>query len=89
MLRRQYQPHENDGVEEEEKVVSLSRNRSYVYNNPVQLTFQDLQRLEQLAEEASENDDSSKLRTMLRRSLSLNLSPSGMSFLSSNINLFG
>ncbi|KXN86611.1 Protein zds1 [Leucoagaricus sp. SymC.cos] len=76
MLRRQYQPRENDGVEEEE-VVPLSRNRSYLYN-PVPLTFNDLQRLEQLAEEASESDDSSKLRTMLRRSLSLNLSPSAI-----------
>lgn len=77
MLRRQYQPHENDGVEEEETVVPLRRNRSYLYN-PVPLSFDDLQRLEQLAEEASENDDSSKLRTMLRRSLSLNLSPSAI-----------
>lgn len=78
MLRRQYQPRENDGVEEE-KVVPLRRNRSYLYNPVPQLTFNDLQRLEQLAEEASENDDSSKLRTLLRRSLSLNLSPSGLS----------
>lgn len=76
MLRRQYQPRENDGVEEE-TVVPLRRNRSYLYNPVPQLTFNDLQRLEQLAEEASESDDPSKLRTLLRRSLSLNLSPSG------------
>jgi len=77
MLRRQYQPRENDGVEEEE-ILPLKRNRSYLVNPVPQLTFTDLQRLEQLAEEASENDDSSKLRTLLRRSLSLNLSPSGL-----------
>lgn len=77
MLRRQYQPRENDGIEEE-KVVPLRRKHSYLYN-PVQLSFDDLQRLEQLAEEASENDDSSKLRNMLRRSLSLTLPPSSLS----------
>ncbi|KAF9453536.1 hypothetical protein P691DRAFT_755388 [Macrolepiota fuliginosa MF-IS2] len=77
LLRRQYQPRENDGVEEE-KVVPLRRNRSYLYNPVPQLNFTDLQRLEQLAEEASESDDSSKLRTLLRRSLSLNLSPSAI-----------
>lgn len=78
MLRKQYQPRENDGVEEEETVLPLRRNRSYLANPVPQLNLSDLQRLEQLAEEASENDDSSKLRTLLRRSLSLNLSPSGL-----------
>jgi len=77
MLRRQYQPRENDGIEEE-KVVPLRRKHSYLYN-PVQLSFDDLQRLEQLAEEASENDDSSRLRNVLRRSLSLTLSSSSLS----------
>lgn len=76
MLRRQYQPREDDGVEQE-TIVPLRRNRSYLYNPVPQITFTDLQRLEQLAEEASETDDPSKLRTLLRRSLSLNLPPSG------------
>lgn len=77
MLSRQYKPRENDGVEEE-NVVPLRRNRSSFYTDRVpQLTMNELQKLEELAEEATENDDPSKLRTILRRSLSLNLSPSG------------
>jgi hypothetical protein len=79
MLSRQYRPTENDGVEEtEEKIVPLRRNRSTLYHNQgPQLTINDLQRLEQLAEEASESDDPTKLRSVLRRSLSLNVSPTG------------
>ena len=80
MLSRQYRPKLNDGVEEE-SVVPLKRNRSILYpTNPgPQLTISDLQKLEELAEEASVNDDPSRLRNVLRRSLSLNLSPSGLS----------
>ena len=80
MLSRQYRPKLNDGVEEE-NVVPLKRNRSILYpTNPgPQLTISDLQKLEELAEEASVNDDPSRLRNVLRRSLSLNLSPSGLS----------
>ncbi|EKM81864.1 hypothetical protein AGABI1DRAFT_126221 [Agaricus bisporus var. burnettii JB137-S8] len=77
MLRRQYQPRENDGIEQE-TIVPLRRNRTYLHNPVTQITFTDLQRLEQLAEEASESDDPSKLRTLLRRSLSLNLPPSAV-----------
>ena len=77
MLSRQYRPSEHDGVENEE-VVSLKRNRSSLYTNRgPQLTINDLQKLEELAEEASERDDPSKLRNVLRRSLSMNISPSG------------
>lgn len=76
MLSRQYKPREGDGVEDEQ-VVPLRRNRSSLYSNQgPQLTINDLQRLEELAEEAQESDDPSKLRTMLRRSLSMNISPS-------------
>lgn len=76
MLSRQYKPRENDGVEEE-NVVPLRRNRSSFYADRVpQFTMDDLQRLEELAEEATESDDPSKLRTMLRRSLSVNASGS-------------
>lgn len=81
MLSRQYRPSENDGVDEDSEndhIVPLRRNRTSVYGKQgPQLTISDLQRLEELAEEASENDDPSKLRSLLRRSLSLNMSPGG------------
>ncbi|KAF9478242.1 hypothetical protein BDN70DRAFT_906836 [Pholiota conissans] len=79
MLSRQYRPKENDGIEDE-NIVPLKRNRSLLYpTNPgPQLTISDLQMLEELAEEASTSDDPSKLRNVLRRSLSLNLSPSAV-----------
>jgi hypothetical protein len=76
MLSRQYKPSENDDNEEEE-VVSIQRNKSIYRNQGPQLTINDLQKLEMLAEEASENDDPSRLRNILRRSLSLNMSPAG------------
>lgn len=78
MLSRQYRPAEHDGVEDEH-IVPLRRNRSSLYTNRgPQLTINDLQKLEELAEEASESDDPSRLRNVLRRSLSLNMSPSGL-----------
>lgn len=65
-------------VVEEERVVPIRRNRTSYFSNPgPQLTISDLQKLEELAEEASQSDDPSKLRTILRRSLSLNIAPSG------------
>lgn len=77
MLSRQYRPSENDGVEDE-RVVPLRRNRTSVYSQQgPQLTISDLQKLEELAEEASESDDPSKLRSLLRRSLSMNVPPTG------------
>ncbi|KAL6306178.1 hypothetical protein BKA93DRAFT_775313 [Sparassis latifolia] len=76
MLSRQYKPSANDGVEDE-KVIPIRRNRTSVYaNSGPQLTINDLQKLEELAEEASQSDDSSRLRSVLRRSLSLNVAPS-------------
>ncbi|OJA19915.1 hypothetical protein AZE42_03767 [Rhizopogon vesiculosus] len=79
MLSRQYKPSEHDNVEDEdEKVVPLRRNRTLLTNTGPQLTISDLQRLEALAEEASTSDDPTKLRNVLRRSLSLNVSPSAM-----------
>jgi hypothetical protein len=78
MLRRQYKPQENDGVEEDEEIVPLRRNRS-MYNSGPQLTISDLQKLEELAEEASKSDDPAKFRSILRRSLSLNVPPTGHS----------
>ncbi|KAJ7066709.1 hypothetical protein C8F01DRAFT_1124266 [Mycena amicta] len=77
MLSRQYQPSENESGDE--SVVSLRRNRSGIYssnqNQGPQLTISDLQKLEELAEEASSSDDPAKLRNIIRRSLSLNVSP--------------
>ncbi|CCM00739.1 uncharacterized protein FIBRA_02779 [Fibroporia radiculosa] len=75
LLSRQYKPAPNDGIEDEQ-VVPIRRNRS-VYSRPgPQLTINDLQKLEELAEEASKSDDPTRLRSVLRRSLSLNVSPS-------------
>ena len=76
MLSRQYRPSANDGIEDE-SVIPVRRNRSSIYSAAgAQLTINDLQRLEELAEEASKSDDPTKLRSVLRRSLSLNISPS-------------
>ncbi|KAG6866546.1 hypothetical protein C0991_002031 [Blastosporella zonata] len=78
MLSRQYEPNENDAVQNEH-VVPLRRNPSSFYvNQGPQLTFDDLQKLEELAEEASASDDPSRLREVLRRSLSMNVSPSAI-----------
>ncbi|KAH7885853.1 hypothetical protein F5I97DRAFT_1829789 [Phlebopus sp. FC_14] len=77
MLSRQYKPSENDDVQEE-KIVPLRRNRTVLTNVGPQLTISDLQRLEELAEEASKSDDPSKFRSVLRRSLSFNVAPSAI-----------
>ncbi|KAG0705563.1 hypothetical protein DFH29DRAFT_905972 [Suillus ampliporus] len=79
MLSRQYKPSENDQVEDEdEKIVPSRPFRTPLTNTAPQLTIIDLQRLEVLAEEASKSDDPTKLRNVIRRSLSLNVSPSAM-----------
>ncbi|KAH9990158.1 hypothetical protein BJV77DRAFT_963520 [Russula vinacea] len=76
MLSRQYRPSENDGIEDE-RVVPLRRNRSSLYaSSGPQLTIKDLEKLDELVEEASQSRDPSKLRSVLRRSLSMNISPS-------------
>ncbi|KAL5492162.1 hypothetical protein ACEPAI_3609 [Sanghuangporus weigelae] len=76
MLSRQYKPRENDGVEEEENVVPLQRHKSIYAREGPQLTISDLQKLEELADEASKSEDPTKLRRVLRRSLTLNVAPS-------------
>lgn len=78
LLSRQYKPSANDGVENEDsKVVPIRRNRTSVYaRGGPQLTISDLQKLEELAEEAARSDDPTRLRNVLRRSLSLNVAPS-------------
>ncbi|KAI0291869.1 hypothetical protein BC826DRAFT_1021406 [Russula brevipes] len=76
MLSRQYRPSENDGVEDE-RVLPLRRNRSSLYSTSgPQLTIKDLEKLDELVEEASQSRDPTKLRSVLRRSLSMNVSPS-------------
>ncbi|KAH8116466.1 hypothetical protein DFH11DRAFT_1213250 [Phellopilus nigrolimitatus] len=75
MLSRQYKPRDNDRVEEEH-VVPLLRKKSIYANEGPQLTISDLQKLEELADEASKSDDPTKLRKVLRRSMSLNVAPS-------------
>ncbi|KAK7030685.1 Zds-C domain-containing protein [Favolaschia claudopus] len=77
MLSRQYQPSDKDDSADD-TVVPLRRNRSIFSSNQnqgPQLTISDLQKLEELAEHASTSDDPAKLRNILRRSLSLNVSP--------------
>ncbi|KAL4078779.1 hypothetical protein V8B97DRAFT_1073539 [Scleroderma yunnanense] len=75
MLSRQYSPTDNDDVEDD-KIVPMQRRRSTLVHTGPQLTISDLQRLEELAEEASRSDDPTKFRAVLRRSLSLNMAPS-------------
>lgn len=87
MLSRQYKPSVNDGVPldpSEEVVKPLDRRSSRYANQGPQLTINDLQKLEELAEEAArgggegeEPEEGKRLRNILRRSLSLNLSPGG------------
>jgi hypothetical protein len=74
MLSRQYKPREGDGVgEEEEKIIPVKRTRSIYNRAGPQLTISDLQRLESLADQASKSNDPTKLRSVIRRSMSLNL----------------
>ncbi|KZT37733.1 hypothetical protein SISSUDRAFT_1062575 [Sistotremastrum suecicum HHB10207 ss-3] len=73
MLSRQYSPSANDNVESESVKIKPRRRVSTRGDNVPQLTIEDLQNLEQLAEEASKSDDPSQLRSVLRRSLSLNV----------------
>ncbi|EKM50189.1 uncharacterized protein PHACADRAFT_264778 [Phanerochaete carnosa HHB-10118-sp] len=76
MLSRQYDPTKDGGSNENEHVVPMRRNRSIYGHQGPQLTISDLQKLEELAEEASQSRDPSKLRSVLRRSISLNVAPS-------------
>jgi hypothetical protein len=75
MLSRQYRPRANDGVENEMVVPSLQR-RPTRGNSSFQagpsLSASDLQTLEFLADEAAKSGDPSKLRSLLKRSISMN-----------------
>ena len=80
MLSKQYTPRANDGVENEMPVGSLHRartHRSSIYSSALGtdedpgVSLVDLQKLEELADEAAKSNDPAKLRTMLRRSWSI------------------
>ncbi len=83
MLSKQYHPRAGDKVEEEAPPLpDLSRrgsvNRSSIYGGlygEKGLTLQDLQKLEVMADQAAESDDPTKMRDLLRTSLTLNVSP--------------
>jgi hypothetical protein len=82
MLSRQYTPRAGDGVENEPPLpgnLHRSRsNRTSIYSSSQGadaesgVTLVDLQMLEELADEAAKSDDPSKLRSMLKRSWSIN-----------------
>lgn len=73
MLSRQYRPSDNDGVETESTAVL---NRPNTHRNTSQagptLSSSDLQTLEALADEAARSGDPSRLRSVLKRTLSMN-----------------
>jgi hypothetical protein len=84
MLSRQYHPRANDNVEDEAPPVPAtpaglgrsSSSRSSIYGGRTgeqSLTLEDLQRLEELADQAAEGGDGDlgKMRSLLRRSLSI------------------
>lgn len=80
-LRRQYRPeHDTDDTDDDKPPRPLQRNRSglsrgtYGLSIP-NLTIDDLQRLEEAAEQASQTQDPAMLRSVLRRTLSLNTTP--------------
>lgn len=96
MLSRQYTPRANDGVEAEEHTPALpartlshrARNRSSIYASPFAtdeepgVSLMDLQKLEEMADEAAKSDDPSALRSLLKRSWSVNTGSSRASLLS-------
>ncbi|ORY28792.1 hypothetical protein BCR39DRAFT_186396 [Naematelia encephala] len=77
MLSRQYQPKSGDHVEEERPPVPV-RNRDSIYggrSGEKGLTLEDLQKLEMAMDEAEGTDDPATMRSVLRRSLSMNKAP--------------
>ncbi|KAL1405079.1 hypothetical protein Q8F55_008702 [Vanrija albida] len=76
MLSRQYTPRAGDKVEDEAPPVPVRRPSMYAGRNADKgLTLHDLQKLEELVEDADLSDDPEKMRKMLRRSLSMNVAP--------------
>ncbi|WRT69104.1 uncharacterized protein IL334_006088 [Kwoniella shivajii] len=77
MLSRQYQPKPGDNVENEVPPLPMRRPASIYGGRSGEkgLTLNDLQKLEELVDEADEEEDPETMRTLLRRSLSMNVSP--------------
>ncbi|WWC91171.1 uncharacterized protein L201_006112 [Kwoniella dendrophila CBS 6074] len=78
MLSKQYQPRPGDDVENEVPPVPTRRPGSIYGGRSGEkgLTLNDLQKLEELVDEAEEvDDDPEAMRTLLRRSLSMNVAP--------------
>jgi len=86
MLSRQYQPRANDGVESEppplpSEASQLRRSgstRANIYGGvkgDQGVTLEELQKLEHLVDGAGIGDDPAHMRDLLKRSLSLNVSP--------------
>jgi hypothetical protein len=79
MLSRQYQPKVGDDADEDVPALpSLNRQRASIYggrSGEKGLTLHDLQKLEELVDEAGETDDPDQMRNLLRRSLSMNVAP--------------
>ncbi|KAJ9479083.1 Protein ZDS1 [Pseudozyma hubeiensis] len=80
-LRRQYRPeNDTDDTDEDKAPHPLERNRSALSRGTYglaipNLTIDDLQKLEEAAEQASQSQDPAMLRSVLRRTLSLNTTP--------------
>ncbi|WVO15442.1 hypothetical protein L204_103100 [Cryptococcus depauperatus] len=77
MLSKQYLPKAGDGVDEDRPPIP-SRQSLHIFGGKTGekgLTLQDLQKLEELVEEAGEEDDPENMRKILRRSLSMNVPP--------------
>nr|KIR45515.1 hypothetical protein I312_05224 [Cryptococcus bacillisporus CA1280] len=77
MLSRQYQPSAGDNVEEERPPLPTPTPLNIYGGRSGEkgLTLEDLQKLEQLVDEAGEDDDPENMRNLLRRSLSMNVAP--------------
>ncbi|WWC63989.1 uncharacterized protein I303_106595 [Kwoniella dejecticola CBS 10117] len=78
MLSRQYQPKLGDNVENEAPPLPTRRPASIYGGRSGEkgLTLNDLQKLEELVDEAEDvEDDPEAMRTLLRRSLSMNVAP--------------
>lgn len=77
MLSRQYQPRPGDHAEEEMPPLP-DRQRGSIYGGRTGekgLTLEDLQRLETIVDSVDETGEPDKVRSLLRRSLSMNVSP--------------
>lgn len=79
MLSKQYQPRAGDSADEPMPPVPTRNGRGSIYRGrggEQGLTLQDLQRMETMVDRVEEgSDDPTQMRSMLRRSLSMNVAP--------------